>query len=489
MSGSPDIPSPRPPRPVEAPPLSENYSLQDVVRIGIQSSRKITESFGKIRTLDKKSERQVVTEVDTAVEKELQEELKKLDPSAQFFGEEGGGQIVKTGDQWVVDPLDGTENMSGYPFEVGLSIGLIRNGEPVLGVIVDPLHKRAYAAQKDGGIHLIEFNDDGSIKERREIAVSECTQLENTAKVELGVSSKESSRRRAAEDFNFLNLDAKVQSVKTTGSPVLALGAVSEGSLDLLVREATKAPDLIAGVVMVREAGGKVVNYNGEEWTVDDIGEGKGIIAGSEKVVDEFISRRKEMKRSQAGRPEERKMSDIEHDERAFSMLSVVPDLLKAKAEGKKIVITNGHFSFLHEGHLHSFEQARTVSGDSDENTVLVVLVNNDEQTLTSKGKEKAAQSARTRATMVYNSQMVDRVIISEAASGDTAVSSDIQKLIDAGVVDENTTYVKGGDYDMGKNIPVEASLIAQAGGKFILVDRVGNYSTSNVIAQMGKSS
>src|SRR5688500_13075144 len=68
-----------------------------------------------------KSERQVVTGADKESEHLLKEKLLKIHP-CQFYGEEGGGAIAEQGDQWVVDPLDGTENMNGYPPLLAISV-------------------------------------------------------------------------------------------------------------------------------------------------------------------------------------------------------------------------------------------------------------------------------------------------------------------------------------------------------------------------------
>ena len=63
----------------------------------------------------------------------LKEQLLKIHPCG-FYVEEEGGDIAEQGDQWVVDPFDGTENMNGYPPLLAVSIGLLRNEKPVLGV-------------------------------------------------------------------------------------------------------------------------------------------------------------------------------------------------------------------------------------------------------------------------------------------------------------------------------------------------------------------
>ncbi len=474
----PDIPTYRPP---EAAPPTENPFLEGIARVGYKASRHIQEGFGQTSTNDRKTDRQIVTEVDTKVEAELKEELGRISPQVKFFGEEGGGAVERAGDQWVVDPLDGTENMRGWPHEVAVSIGLLRNGEPIAGVIVDPLHKKAYVAEKGKGAYEITLNDDGTVKERKAIKVSDCPQIENTAMVGVDISSNEVSRTRALKQQKLI-LDAKAQSVKITGSPVAALAAVAEGSLDVYIREATKAPDLIAGVAIVREAGGKVLNYEGREWTVDDLGVGKGIIAGGEKIASELavLLQKPEV----AVKMDEKPIAEQIADEHAFDLDKLIPELQVAKAQGKTLVITNGHFVLLHPGHVESFQLAQEVPGGNPEDVALLVIVNNDKQTAAKDPEKAKLQAAQDRAAMVANQRQVSFVAIS--GSEDASVVADIQTLIDNGLVDGDTMYVKGGDYNMGDNIPPEAELIQKAGGRFLLQSRSGKWSTTELMHKLG---
>src|SRR5687768_12402687 len=94
-----------------------------------------------------KSGRQVVTGADRESEQLLKEQLLKIHPCG-FYGEEEGGDIAEQGDQWVVDPLDGTENMNGYPPLLAVSLGLLRNGILAPGVTYDPIHPTVYSAQE-----------------------------------------------------------------------------------------------------------------------------------------------------------------------------------------------------------------------------------------------------------------------------------------------------------------------------------------------------
>jgi myo-inositol-1(or 4)-monophosphatase len=218
-----------------------------------------------------KSTRQVVTEADRESERLLKERLLDIYPCG-FYGEEGGGDIAVRGDQWIVDPLDGTENMDGYPPLVAVSISLLRDGEPVLGVIYDPIHSLLYSARRGRQVSV----------NREARHVSRHANPEN-AIVSLDFSSEMNTRSRTLAQLSCVL--ERARSVKVLGTPALSLAEVAAGRLDLFFRPSTKLPDVAAGVCMVRESGGKVLDYEGRDWTIHST----GIIAGSPEMVDLFL--------------------------------------------------------------------------------------------------------------------------------------------------------------------------------------------------------
>ena len=180
-----------------------------------------------------KSPRQVVTTADRESEQFLKEALLKLHP-CPFYGEESGGAIIEQGDQWVVDPLDGTENMTGYPPLLAISIGLLRNGKPVLGVIYDPIHDILYSAQEE---HQLKINGEVTrIKSQAEPA---------SAIVGLDFSSEMQTRPATLGQLSRVLQQARA--VKVLGAPVLSLAEVAAGRLDLFFRPSTKLTDMVAG--------------------------------------------------------------------------------------------------------------------------------------------------------------------------------------------------------------------------------------------------
>ena len=248
-----------------------NFFIEEIEKIAKLAGSIIKAHYIQGVALQFKSPRQVVTPADRESEQFLKEALLKLH-SCPFYGEESGGVIIEQGDQWVVDPLDGTENMTGYPPLLAISIGLLHNGKPVLGVIYDPIHDTLYSAQEE---HQLKINGEAArIKSQVEPA---------NAIVGLDFSSEMQTRPATLGQLSRVLQQARA--VKVFGTPVLSLAEVAAGRLDLFFRPSTKLTDMVAGVCMVRVSGGKVVDYEGMEWTIHS----RGIIAGSSGMIDAYL--------------------------------------------------------------------------------------------------------------------------------------------------------------------------------------------------------
>lgn len=246
--------------------------LDEVERIARGAGNIVKAHYGRGIPPWFKSARQAVTLADGESEQWLRDELLRLH-SCAFHGEECGGEIATQDDQWVVDPLDGTENLGGYPPLVGISIGLVRNGQPVLGVIFDPIHDLLYRAREGG-----QATENG--KRMRVSAQPE----PDRALIGLDFSSRMESRPLTLAQLACVLQRARA--VKVLGAPALSLAAVASGRLDLFFRPASKLADLVAGACLVRAAGGEVMDFGGTEWTTRS----KGIIAGPGRMVEAYLS-------------------------------------------------------------------------------------------------------------------------------------------------------------------------------------------------------
>jgi myo-inositol-1(or 4)-monophosphatase len=220
------------------------------------------------------------SEVDGLAEAEIVKELRKAGPDYAVLGEEGGHQPARGGRKarftWVVDPLDGTSNyLRGIPHWC-VSIALVDNGEPLHGVVFDPLRNELFVASKGGGAVL----DDRRLRvaERRDLTGALlCT----------GFPPRE--RARAKLQLDCLNtLLEQAEDVRRTGSAALDLAYVACGRLDGYFEAGVQPWDIAAGVLLVREAGGRVCDFRGASLSRMDIAEARGrqVVAGNVKLVE-----------------------------------------------------------------------------------------------------------------------------------------------------------------------------------------------------------
>jgi myo-inositol-1(or 4)-monophosphatase len=220
------------------------------------------------------------SEVDGLAEAEIVKELRKAGPEYAVLGEEGGHQPARGGRKarltWVIDPLDGTSNyLRGIPHWC-VSIALVDNGEPLHGVVFDPLRTELFVASRGSGAVL----DDRRLRvaERRDLAGALlCT----------GFPPRE--RARAKPQLDCLNaLLEQAEDVRRTGSAALDLAYVACGRFDGYFDAGVQPWDIAAGVLLVREAGGRVCDFRGASPARMDIAEARGrqVVAGNVKLVE-----------------------------------------------------------------------------------------------------------------------------------------------------------------------------------------------------------
>jgi myo-inositol-1(or 4)-monophosphatase len=215
------------------------------------------------------------SEVDGLAEAAIVKELRRATPDYAILGEESGAHGAGRY-TWVIDPLDGTSNyLHGFP-HFCVSIALVENGEPVHGVIFDPLRNEIFAASKGSGATL---ND-------KRIRVAERKDL-NGAMLITGFPPRE--RKSASAQLKCIdNLLLEVEDIRRTGSAALDLAYVACGRADAYFESGVKPWDIAAGALLVREAGGKVVDYRGRSTgPMDTRGlMGRPLVAGNLKICD-----------------------------------------------------------------------------------------------------------------------------------------------------------------------------------------------------------
>ncbi|CAG4971293.1 MAG: inositol monophosphatase [Lysobacter sp.] len=218
------------------------------------------------------------SEVDGLAEKEIIKEFRRSTPDYAILGEEGGSVKSKVGSRftWVIDPLDGTSNyLRGIP-HFCVSIALVENGEPVHGVIFDPLRNELFTSSRGSGTTL---ND-------KRVRVADRKDLDG-AMVLTGFPPRE--RKRASAQLKCVDtLLVEIEDIRRTGSAALDLAYVACGRADAYFEAGVKPWDIAAGALMVREAGGKVSDFRGRTTgPMDARGvDGRPLLAGNIKVAE-----------------------------------------------------------------------------------------------------------------------------------------------------------------------------------------------------------
>ena len=194
-----------------------------------------------------------VTETDTAVEGLIRSRLEDRFPDHRILAEESGGDEWRDAGPpiWLIDPLDGTNNFAhGFP-HVGVSLALVEEQQPVVGVIYDPLRDETFAGTVGGGAFL----------NAEAIQVTDVEQLSDGF-----LATGFPYDRRTASDNNVERLDhflRRSQGVRRAGAAVLDLCYVACGRFDGFWEIRLHPWDVAAGILIVREAGGEATNFGG----------------------------------------------------------------------------------------------------------------------------------------------------------------------------------------------------------------------------------
>jgi myo-inositol-1(or 4)-monophosphatase len=214
-----------------------------------------------------------VSDADTASERAVRAVLADAAPDLPVHGEEEGGERGRLG--WLVDPIDGTTNfLHRFPV-VGVSVALVDDGEPVVGVVHAPLHGDLYTPRAGGGAQR---NGDP-------IRVS--GRAPTQAVLATGTPFR-AKRTRLGEYLPvFERALLAFEDVRRAGAASLDLAWTAAGVFDGYFEQALGPWDVAAGALLVREAGGRVTDWGGD---ADGWIESGDIVAASPTVHDAILA-------------------------------------------------------------------------------------------------------------------------------------------------------------------------------------------------------
>ncbi|MDD3528801.1 MAG: inositol monophosphatase family protein [Gallionellaceae bacterium] len=228
-------------------------------------------------TVRAKQDNDFVSEVDHAAEQAIIDTLLTAYPQHAILAEESG----QTGDSeflWVIDPLDGTTNfLHGFP-QYAISIALLRRDQNGVGqldqaLVYDPNRNELFTASKGSGAFL---ND-------RRIRVSKRAKLAE-ALVGTGFPYRDFSHLDAYTGM-FRDLVQKTSGLRRPGSASLDLAWVASGRLDGFFEIGLSQWDIAAGCLLIKEAGGLVSDFTGEDGYLKS----GHVVAGNPKVFAQLL--------------------------------------------------------------------------------------------------------------------------------------------------------------------------------------------------------
>lgn len=222
----------------------------------------------------------LVTEADRQSEALIVSRLREYFPADAIVGEEGGDYAAENDSvnsfRWFIDPLDGTVNFAHRLPHFSISMALVNpNNQPVIGVIYDPMHNECFTAVQGHGAFL------NGVR----LHVSATEKLAQSLLVTGFSYDTWANPDNNVEQFG--DFMVRTQGVRRLGSAALDMAYVAAGRLDGYWEQKLQQWDVMAGVLLVKEAGGKVTDYHGNQTEVFQ--KRPRVVASNGSIHDEMI--------------------------------------------------------------------------------------------------------------------------------------------------------------------------------------------------------
>ena len=217
----------------------------------------------------------IVTVADTESQRAVCAVIADAFPDHAIIGEEGTSAGASAGHAWYVDPLDGTTNYAhGLPFFC-VSVALRSHGSTVAGAVYDPLRDELFSAARS----------EGAFVNGTPLSASAVARLDRALVVAQAQTVDDGEIRAYAALVERLMRVAG--GVRSLGSPALTLCAIAAGRLEAYCEYAMDAWDILAGQLILQEAGGRLTTFSGVPHTT---AERADIVATNGHIHDELIT-------------------------------------------------------------------------------------------------------------------------------------------------------------------------------------------------------
>lgn len=220
----------------------------------------------------KEGKKNFVTKYDIAVQDFLFKELGKAFPDAEFIGEESENNFSISGLRFIIDPIDGTTNfMQDYRCSC-ISVALCRETDVIAGVVYNPYTNELFSAEKGKGAYL--NGDRIKVSER---PLSDGLALFGTSPYHPENTDETFALLRKVFDLS--------RDIRRSGSAAYDICMIACGRAEVFFEKALQPWDIAAGILIVKEAGGIVINYEGNGISLSTPND---IIFANPKAYEEF---------------------------------------------------------------------------------------------------------------------------------------------------------------------------------------------------------
>ena len=243
-----------------------------------KASKHIIRDFGEIEKLQTsvKGPGDFVTMTDKKVEKVLIEELQKARPDYSILSEEIG-ELKNDNSKdfkWIIDPIDGTSNfLHGIP-HFAISLALENKNEIICGIVFDPIKNEIFSAEKGNGSYL----------NNQRMRVSARKKLQDCIIFTGGPRQNHENKEMCMDEYKKFSSKVLIP-IRKMGSASLDMAYVAAGRCDGFWQRNLNYWDIAAGVLLVKEAGGYVTDFDGQDKYVEN----KTILANNSRISEEMI--------------------------------------------------------------------------------------------------------------------------------------------------------------------------------------------------------
>lgn len=244
------------------------------LRTAQKAGKLLMDNYGKMQQLSYKLKTNFKTQVDDRSDKLIRDAIAENFPNHNIYSEESHDKKTDAEFSWIIDPLDGTLPYTfGISDHFSVSIALVKDKVPIVGVIYAPKRGELYVAEQGKGA----FCNNSPVH---------VAAIGNINKAMIGVDYGKLEREKITCYHRKLLSENGVTYPISYGCASISLALVASGKLHGYLALKLEPWDMAAAVVLIREAGGKVTTIEGKDWKLGHV----SILTANSKLHNELLS-------------------------------------------------------------------------------------------------------------------------------------------------------------------------------------------------------